>query len=84
MQFPPCDLTDRLYARIGELSAENEKLRNAIRHLRKNFDCLWQAVQDGKFNSRSILGDQLLDMKDVFDDLKQAPEGGKNDTGNSM
>lgn len=37
--------------------------------LRKSFEILWQAVQDRKYNSRSILGDELLNMKDALDDL---------------
>ena len=40
-----------------------------IQDLRKSFDVLWQAVQDRKYNSRSILGDELLNMKDSFDEL---------------
>ena len=37
--------------------------------LRKSFNILWQAVQDGKINSRGIVGDELLNMKDAFDEL---------------
>ena len=43
-----------------------EKL--TIENLRKSFDILWQAVRDREYNSRSILGDELLNMKDVFDE----------------
>ncbi|MFX0200513.1 MAG: hypothetical protein ACFFCW_30715 [Candidatus Hodarchaeota archaeon] len=53
----------------------DEKYQVAITELRKSFDRLWQAVQDGQFDSRSILGDELLNMKDVFNELdRRQPE----------
>lgn len=47
----------------------NEIYELTIQSLRKSFDTLWQAIQDGKYNSRSVLADELLNMKDAFDDF---------------
>ena len=43
----------------------------ALKDLRKSFDRLWDAVQSGQYGSRSLLGDELLNMKDAFDSAER-------------
>ena len=46
-----------------------EILEIELKHLRASFDRLWSAVQKGQYDSRSILGDELLNMKAAFDTI---------------
>jgi len=53
----------------------NEKIliyEDTIVVLERSVDRLWQAVENGLYGSRSIVGDEVLNMRDALDDLRKS------------
>lgn len=48
----------------------NEELRyhNALVAIKVSVDKLFQAIQEGKYDARSIVGDEVLNMVDILEE----------------